>query len=169
MKEVIVGRILSMQDRGGRVSININDNFPQEPEFEGPLFVYIDKLAVPLFIDHVARRTSKQLIVSLADIDTPRRAAILHGLDVYILKEEAGKENDEFLPEDLIGFSVVIKGGKVGQIIDYYDSDMNPLLEIRIEGRDILIPFADEYITEFDVKAGSIALNLPDGLSDIND
>jgi len=169
MSGVIVGRILSMQDRGGRVSININDNFPQEPDFEGPLFVYIDKLAVPLFIEQTVRRTSRQHTVFIADIDTPRRAAILHGLDVYILTEGVDKESDEFLPEDIIGFSVTLEGGKEGEVIDYYDGDMNPLLEIRIEGRDILIPFADEYITGLDIDARTIRFNLPDGLIDIND
>ena len=76
-----------------------------------------------------------------ADFDSERRARELIGKELFIEEEEGA--DDEFYFEDLIGFEVRI-GRKRGKITDLYDHDYNPLFEIEIDGRRVLVPAVEE-------------------------
>ena len=65
--------------------------------------------------------------------------------------EHEDDENDEFYLEDLIGFRVRI-GTLKGEITDYYDSEANPLFEVEIGGKRILVPAVEEFIAGIDSR-----------------
>ena len=82
--------------------------------------------------------------------------------------EEEG-EDDEFYLEDLIGFAVEAEETGTpekfkGTVSDYYDSDVNPLFELEIGGRQVLVPAAEEFIAHIDFEARTMHLVLPEGL-----
>ena len=86
-------------------------------------------------------------------------------------------EDDEFYLEDLIGFAVPCteagadgaKGAAAftGSVTDYYDSDANPLFELEIGGRTVLVPAAEEFIAHIDFGGRTMKLVLPEGLLDL--
>ena len=120
-----VGKLFGQADTGG-VSVTLYTTFPTDfnPD-EDALFVEIDSLAVPLYCDKFERRGVAGANVEFADFDTPRRAEELIGKELYMELEEE-RDEDEFYMEDLIGFKVT--AGKLrGEIVDYYDSELNPL------------------------------------------
>ena len=112
---------------------------------------------------------------SFADFDTERRAQELVGLEFRIECDE--DEDDEFYLEDLIGFAVTCteagadgaKGAAAftGSVTDYYDSDANPLFELEIGGRTVLLPAAEEFIAHIDFGGRTMKLVLPEGLLDL--
>lgn len=56
-----------------------------------------------------------------------------------------------------------------GEITDYYDSETNPLLEIRTDdGTEVLVPAAEEFIGQIDFEGRRIEFILPEGLLDLN-
>ena len=78
-----------------------------------PLFVVIDKLAVPLFCDRFQRRGRSGAVVAFGDIDTERRAAELIGLELYLSPgpDEEDDEGDGLIYlEDLVGYTVRLTG-----------------------------------------------------------
>ena len=80
--------------------------------------------------------------------------------------DESEQESDEFYMEDLIGFSVEC-GSLRGEITDYYDSEMNPLLGVDFGNGEQLIPAAEEFILHIDFEKEHIKLQLPEGLLDL--
>ena len=162
-----VGRIGRLFGTDGGVMITLYASFPDDFRMEEPLFVEIDKLAVPLFCSRFERRGQSGAVVHFDDIDTERRAEeFLIGREILI--EEGDDENDdEFYMEDLIGFSVVVVDERKGVISDYYDSEANPLFEIELDGRQHLIPAAEEFIAGIDFEGQSIKLVLPEGLLEL--
>ena len=54
-----------------------------------------------------------------------------------------------------------------GEITDYIDSEQNPLFAITAEGREILVPAAEEMISALDIDAREITFVLPEGLLDL--
>jgi 16S rRNA processing protein RimM len=68
--------------------------------------------------------------------------------------------------EDLIGFNVVVDGRK-GELTDYYDNEANPLFEISLDGKEHLIPAAEEFIAHIDFDKRIIKFVLPEGLLDL--
>ena len=74
--------------------------------------------------------------------------------------EHEDDENDEFYLEDLIGFRVRI-GTLKGEITDYYDSEANPLFEVEIGGKRILVPAVEEFIAGIDFEGRTVKMVLP--------
>lgn len=54
-----------------------------------------------------------------------------------------------------------------GTIVDFYDSEANPLFELEIAGKSILVPAVEEFIAQIDFERRTIHLVLPDGLLDL--
>lgn len=58
-------------------------------------------------------------------------------------------------------------GAFTGSVTDYYDSDANPLFELEIGGRTVLVPAAEEFIAHIDFEGRTMKLVLPEGLLDL--
>ena len=84
----------------------------------------------------------------------------------HSLHEEA--DDDIIYLEDLVGFRATFDGHPLrGEITDYIDSEQNPLFAITAEGREILVPAAEEMISALDIDAREITFVLPEGLLDL--
>ena len=163
---IAVGRISRLFGTEGGVMITLYNSFPDDFRMEGPLFVEIDKLAVPLFCSSFERRGQSGAVVRFDDIDTERRAEdFLVGREIFIAEEEEERD-DEFYMEDLIGFKVMV-GNQRGELTDYYDSEANPLFEIELSGKSHLIPAAEEFIAHIDFEGRTIKFVLPEGLLEL--
>ena len=163
---IAVGRIGRIFGNDGGVMVTLYANFPDDFSTQEPLFVVIDKLAVPIFCSSFERRGQSGAIISFDDIDSVRRAEeFLVGREIFIADEESD-DDDEFYMEDLIGFDVLVDGRK-GTLTDYYDSEANPLFEISLDGKEHLIPAAEEFIAHINFDKRSIKFILPDGLLEL--
>lgn len=163
---IAVGRIGRLFGTDGGVMVTLYANFPDNFKNEEPLFVIIDKLAVPIFCSSFERRGQSGAVVHFDDIDTQRRAEeFLVGREIFVQQSEE-VEDDEFYMEDLIGFTAVV-GKRRGELTDYYDSEANPLFEITLDNKSHLIPAQEEFIAKIDFDKRLIKFVLPEGLLDL--
>ena len=163
---IAVGRIGRLFGTDGGVMVTLYANFPDNFQNEEPLFVIIDKLAVPIFCSSFERRGQSGAVAHFDDIDTQRRAEeFLVGREIFVQQSEE-VEDDEFYMEDLIGFTAVV-GKRRGELSDYYDSEANPLFEITLDGKAHLIPAQEEFIAKIDFDKQIIKFVLPEGLLDL--
>lgn len=161
-----VGRIVKLFGDRGEVNLALYDDFPDDFNWEEqPLFTKVDSMVVPLFFDSFARRGATGAVASIADIDTPYRAGMLTGKELYIETDD-DEEEESFEPEDLIGFNVETDYGN-GKVTDFYDSDVNPLFEITVDGKECLVPAVEEFVEHIDIDRHTIRMNLPEGLLDL--
>ncbi|WP_418983380.1 ribosome maturation factor RimM [Alistipes sp.] len=165
------GRINRLFGTGGGVMLTLYPAFPDDFTPDTPLFVEIDALEVPLWCERFERRGIAGAVAAFADFDTERRASELLDREFY-LRETGSGEDDEFYLEDLIGFAVEAQetGGRTlrGTLADYYDSEANPLFELDIDGRRVLVPAVEEFIVHIDFDKGTMHLVLPEGLLDLS-
>ena len=162
---IAVGRIGRLFGTEGGVMITLYTTFPDDFRMEEPLFIRVDELAVPLFCSSFERRGQSSAVVQFDDIDTERRAEEwLVGREIFV--EEQEQDDDEFYMEDLIGFKASV-GRQRGEVIDYYDSEANPLFEIRLGDKQHLIPAQEEFIAHIDFDKRTIKFVLPEGLLEL--
>ena len=162
---IAVGRIGRLFGTEGGVMITLYTTFPDDFQMKEPLFIRVDELAVPLFCSSFERRGQSSAVVQFDDIDTERRAEEwLVGREIFIEDEES--DDDEFYMEDLIGFKAIV-GRQRGEVIDYYDSEANPLFEIAIGDKQHLIPAQEEFIAHIDFDKRTIKFILPEGLLEL--
>lgn len=160
------GRINRLFGTDGGVMLSLYAAFPDDFDpATMPFMVTIDALEVPLWCERFERRGQTGAVAAFADLDTDRRASELLGLEFRVEQNEEC-DDDEFYMEDLIGFAVEADGRK-GTLSDYYDSDANPLFELEIDGRRILVPAVEEFIAHIDFEGRRIRFVLPDGLLDL--
>lgn len=161
-----VGKLFGEARKGG-VSVTLYDSFPDDFDLETePLFVEIDSLEVPLWCHSIEYRGQKGATIHFDDFDTPRRSEELVGKELFMTCDESDIDNDEFYMEDLIEFSVECGSAK-GKIVDYYDSEHNPLFGVDFGQGEQLIPAAEEFILHINFEKGHIKMQLPEGLLEL--
>ncbi len=170
------GRINRLFGTDGGVMLSLYAAFPDDFDPAAtPLMVTIDGLEVPLWCERFERRGQTGAAAAFADLDTERRAAELLGLE-FRIDRSSGRDDDEFYLEDLIGFAVEAeeRGAEeirhricTGTLTDYYDSDANPLFELTIESRRVLVPAVEEFIAGIDFEGRTMKMVLPAGLLDL--
>lgn len=113
-----------------------------------------------------------RLILKFAGVETITDAENLRGCEVQIPYEDLGPPPDgENYDIDLIDCEVIDAdtGRVIGKVEGMLESGGQPLLEVRQEKREILIPYTPEICLTVDVEAKRITVRLPDGLEDLNE
>jgi 16S rRNA processing protein RimM len=111
-----------------------------------------------------------RLVFKFQGVDSIDDAEPLQGAEVRLPRSERAPLADgEFYQSDLIGCEVVERsnGERVGAVVDWVDNGGPLLLEVRGEGKPILIPFVKAICVEIDVPGRRIAVELPEGLKDL--
>ncbi len=168
-----VARINRLFGVDGQVMISLYPTLPEDFDCNEPLFAKIGGLNVPLYIEHFERRGRAGAVVAFADIDTERRATELLNSELFMAENEEELEDidgEEFFMEDLVGFTVeAISQGEsyAGELTAYYDSTKNPLFGVTIDGREVLVPAAEEFIGGIDFEGHKIIFILPEGLLEL--
>jgi 16S rRNA processing protein RimM len=120
-----------------------------------------------------ARYVADRLVLKFRGVDTVSAAEPLQGADVCIpLSERPALPADEYYETDLVGCSVVERaaGSVLGVVERMLDFGGTALLEVRPAGggSEILIPLAKSICVEIDPGNRRIAVELPEGLKDLN-
>ena len=162
-----VAKISKLFGTEGGVLVNLYTSFPEEfdPDSE-PLFLLVDNLPVPVWCERFEPHGATGAFVIFSDLDKPERIREFIGCQLFVGTEHEGGEDDEFFLEDLIGFSVEADGMQ-GEIVDFYDSDANPLFGVVLDGREVLIPAVEEFIAGIDFGNRHVKMVLPEGLVEL--
>ena len=118
-----------------------------------------------------AWRHNGRLILKFRGIDSITAAEELRGCQVQLPEQEIGPlPPGEFFLRDLVGCQVVDaeSGGSVGRVEDVLEPGGQLLLQVKAEGREILIPFVRSICVEIDPEQQRIRVRMPEGLEDLN-
>ena len=108
------------------------------------------------------------LVLKFRGVDSISEAERLAGAEVRVpMAERTPLEPGEFFESDLIGCDVVERatGQALGRVSAWQDAGGAGLLVV---GNGLLIPFAREICVEIDPAARRIAVELPEGLKELN-
>lgn len=130
----------------------------------------MDGILVPFFVEDYRYKSGTVVLVKLEQVDTEEEARRFTNKDVYYAWSETDEEN---LPENMdltnfIGYELVDrKCGRLGVITNVDSSTINQLLQIDNQGKELLVPAADELIEEVDHMGKRLTVSLPEGLLDL--
>lgn len=132
------------------------------------LFVEIDGLPVPFFLEEYRFRSDEVALVKFDSIDTEEQAAGLTGCAVLFPRDLVDDDSEDATVSkaEIIGFEVIdaADGKSVGRIEAVDDSTVNTLFDVATSGGSVLIPASHELITAIDRQARTITLSIPQGL-----
>ena len=178
---VWLARIRRPQGRKGEVLADLLTDFPDKFGERRRLFLLPASASSsapegsPRQIELTAHWLHKGgIVLHFAGVDSISAAEELKGAIVAIARaERAALAGDETYISDLIGCTLVdVSGGKPVPIGTIEDVDRSagaaPLLVVRCERGEVLVPFAKSYLRKIDLDAKRVEMALPEGLVDLN-
>jgi 16S rRNA processing protein RimM len=109
-------------------------------------------------------------VLKFAGIGSIEAAKRLRGGDLWISREERGAlPEGQYFQSDLVGCKVVDeKDGRVLGVVEGFEQYGGPLLlDVKGDGREVLIPFVPAICVAVNLKDRSISVDLPEGLLDL--
>ena len=144
-----------------------------EPQYEisvenaDRFFVELDGLLVPFFVleEGFRFKTENSAIVTFDGVESEKYAKRMVGCSAYLFETEIVVMPDEFFDSELEGYLLVDENlGEIG-IIDQVDNySGNIVFTLNYKGRELLVPFNEDFLTELDKERKIIKLSLPEGL-----
>jgi 16S rRNA processing protein RimM len=165
-----IGSIVKTHGVRGEVIIEtiIPDLFKNVEE---PVFVEIDGLQVPFFIDQIKFFKNNRFRIKFDWINSEKNAAnFINGTislpsNSKLIETIDINENYELLN----GFKVYDKTfGFIGKVISIIENTNNPLMEISYNNSEILIPIHENIILEINEKDKIITVETPNGLINLD-
>jgi 16S rRNA processing protein RimM len=109
-------------------------------------------------------------VLKFAGVDSIDAADRFKGADIWVSRSErANLPEGDFFQSDLLGCAVIDAntGRRLGSVEGWQRYGGPPLLEVSVEGREVLVPFVDAICRKVDMEARAITVELPDGLLDL--
>lgn len=130
----------------------------------------MDGILVPFFLEDYRYKTQSSMLLKLEGVDTEEAAREFTNRDVFYPLELM--DEDELLGDvtwdNFIGFTVIDeKAGELGKIVDMDETTVNVLLQIEYQGKDLLLPAAEDLVKHVDFDKRELLMALPEGLLDL--
>ena len=167
-----IGKISKTYGFEGGVQITLNVDNPEDFELMESVFVEYNGKLVPFFINTIAFAGKTNLRLTFFDYNSDKKIEEFVGCSLYLPNEsfpESEDEVDESI-KDFIGFSAIdlITNKSIGKIIRIIDNPAHPLFEIeQQQGKCILVPAVEAFITAIDLSKKTISFTLPQGLLEL--
>jgi len=110
-------------------------------------------------------------VIKLDGVDSRNEAEQLTGCEVLVDRQEMPElVDDEFYWHDLQGMVVVTaQGRQLGTVSRLMATGAHDILVVVDRGREYLIPALDEFVVAIDAESGTITVDPPEGLLEMND
>lgn len=167
-----IGFIQKPHGINGELVIRFQEQYYDSLEDASTVFLEIEGLLVPFFIPNEGMRfrTGESAIMKLNWIETETQAQKLAGFSVFIKNEEIEIDEESFDVRMLEGFILFDQlKNQIGTISAVNDFSGNIILDVIYLGKEIMIPFNEDFLLDIDIQKKLITLDLPDGLLNLEE
>lgn len=167
-----IGFIQKPHGINGELVIRFQEQYYSTLEEANTIFLEIEGLLVPYFIidNSIRFRTGDSAIMKFDWVETGTQAQKLTGLSVFIENENIVIEEDSFDIRMLEGFILFDQlKNQIGNIVAVNDFAGNIILDVNYLGKEIMIPFNEDFLIDLDIPKKIITLDLPEGLLNLDE
>lgn len=167
--QILFGRITRINAGEGTVSVKIEKDFTENiPEMES-VFIEIEGKPVPFFISESEYSGGDLIKFRFDGYETYEKLKDFSGCLIFLTSEAESYKHAEN-SSDLTGF-MIIKPDKsiLGKVTEIIRNPGQDLLAVKsASGKEILIPFHEDFVKKIDPRKKFVVMNLPEGLDTIN-
>ncbi len=164
-----IGTLVKAIGLKGELSLkNLSDKLDKSKKLE-IVFLEINKQLTPFFVEKISFRKASEAVLKIQDISTIEAAQQLLKRDVFVPLDMQIKQEEGFIAwDDLIGYAVVDKKyGAIGNITNVLNYPQQDIFEIQFNGKEILLPAIEEFITKIELTCNTLYVQAPAGLIDL--
>ena len=165
---ILLGTLAKPHGTRGSLIIRFSGLKAEDIKKRGMVFVEIDGLPVPFFIESFQEKTEDTVILKIEGIDTESKAREFLGYPVYVMKDQIKVKSSSKKIQDIKGYQVMDKHlGFIGFAKEVVEMKNNPLLSVISGDKEFLIPVHEDIILEVNDREKIIRIDAPVGLFDI--
>ena len=164
-----IGQFAKPHGIKGELSLVTNSDVFEDAE-DPYIICDMDGILVPFFVEDFRYKTDTVTLVKLEDVNSEADARMFVNKEVFYPLDAVDEDDlvGDMTWDSFIGYTVIEeKLGILGKITDVDESTINVLLSVDHEGEELLIPAAEELITDADHEARTLTVSLPDGLLEL--
>ncbi len=167
---MVVAEILRPRGNRGEVLARSQTDVPGRLEnLKSAVAQLADGSDVPIEIAEVWRHKD-DWVLKFTGIDSIDGAERFRQADLWVSLPDRGTlPEGEFFQSDLIGCAVTdaATGKHLGSVAGWQQYGGPPLMELTVDGREVLVPFVSSICRRIDLAARTITVDLPEGLLDL--
>ena len=129
------------------------------------VFVKIDDSYVPFKLVNSSSYKKNLFKFNLFEINDEEKAKSLVNKEIYIKKDDVAKNEDSL--DFLINFNLYNKKVLIGPVISTMSRIGQDLIIVDYKNKNVLIPFAEQLITNINKEEQILEMDLPNGLLQI--
>ena len=160
MKLLKIGKIVNTFGIKGELKVLSESEFIED-RFRVKETVYLEDgtaLVISSFREHKGN-----VLIKVNDSNDINEIEYLKNKDLYIDQNDLPTLEDDYYLFELEDLNVYVDDEHVGQVIEVF-KPAQTLLRIKLEDREILLPFVDAFVKSVSLKDKRIDVNLIEGL-----
>lgn len=164
-----LGKIVSRHGYKGDLLAKLDSDEPDQYENMESVFVSLGGNLVPFFIKQARLHKSDLLRITFEDVQSESDADRLMGASLYLpLAILPPLTGNKFYYHEVLGFRLEDEQyGDAGVIRAINDQAAQALFVAEKDGKELLIPVSDNFISRVDREGRTIYIKTPEGLIDL--
>src|SRR3954469_5777731 len=167
---ITIARVVKTQGRHGEVAAELHTDFPEKFAERKNLFaVDADGKRRELRLEsHWLHKA--YIVFKFVGVESINDAEALVGSEIQVPREQRAEvEAGAAYVSDLVGCAVFDHGRAIGSVKDVqFGAGEAPLLVVSEASKEMLIPFAQEFIAGIDIQGKRLEMKLPVGMLEID-
>ena len=162
---VEIGQIKKPFGVKGVLRIRVEEQYLESLEAASVIFLPIGGSPVPYFIEWINH--TKDIQLKLEDVDSPEAAKDLSNQPIYLSADSKKVKTVDPLSllEDFVLFDK--EKTRIGSIREIVEYPQQLIAVVEYEGKEIMIPLAEQLIIEIDEENQKLVMELPEGILDL--
>lgn len=166
---VVVGQVGRAHGVRGQVAVAPRTDDPELRFAAGSVLVTDPPERGPLIVAET-RLHSGRLLVRFEGVADRTGAEALRGTSLLVDPDQRPplEDPDDFYDTELIGLRALDPAGAtLGVVADVIHAPGSDLLALRVDGREVLVPFVRQIVPHVDVAGGTLTVDPPEGLFEL--
>jgi 16S rRNA processing protein RimM len=164
-----LGYLAKLHGFKGEVSLFLDVTNPEDYQTLDAVFVEINGQLSPFFVESFKLKNKAFAAVKFEGVNSENDARLLLRKNLFLPAQILPKlSGTHFYDHEVVGFTVVdVSYGEVGILESIVDLQVNPLIQIMKEEKEVLIPLIEGVVVELDRKKKIMTINAPAGLIEL--
>ncbi len=161
---VKIGKLTRLHGIKGSLILNLDSGPGPDTKKVKTVFLDINGVHTPFFVSEI-KASAKNLVLTFDSVSSPEDAQKLAGKEVWLEKKNLVKEKKQ---ADYTGYRLIdANKGDLGIILEIMEMPGQRMFALRVNDKEVLLPFTDEFIEKADAKSKTVFYCAPEGLIDI--
>jgi len=164
-----LGYVAKLHGFKGEVSLFLDVTNPADYQTLDAVFIEINGQLSPFFVESFKLKNKGFAAIKFEGVNSENDARLLLRKNLFLPAQILPKlSGTNFYDHEVVGFTVLdVNYGEVGKLESIVDLQVNPLIQIMKDEKEVLIPLIEGVVVELDRKKKIMTINAPAGLIEL--